>query len=180
MCVAETRKHNGTSIESLPVDDGSSSAHAQPQPCFPKLFGHGRSPLSHFHNTLDNVLRKLRSDGVGVPRQDEIVMKEDDEALWLSGQLTMETPKGLLRAVLFLNGKLFCLRGEEHRQLKISQVVQHKSSQVCAQNMHHGGGLGQLYVSKARLCNFWQYQRLVPNAMCKLLISKAFRSSIGS
>ena len=43
--------------------------------------------------------------------------------MWISGILGTDTPQSLLRAVLFLNGKTFCLRGGvEHQELKISQI----------------------------------------------------------
>ena len=36
----------------------------------------------------------------------------------------MDTPQSLLRAVLFLNGKKFCLRGGvEHRELRLSVCI---------------------------------------------------------
>ena len=53
----------------------------------------------------------------------EIFTKEES-ILWESGTLGLQTPMALLNTVFFLNGKNFCLRGgEEHRSLKISQIV---------------------------------------------------------
>ena len=79
--------------------------------------------FSTFHNALDNVLRDLRMKGIGQSRQTEAFSKQDEEVLWESGVLSDDSPKSLLRAVFFLNGKNFCLRGgDEQRNLKISQL----------------------------------------------------------
>lgn len=81
-------------------------------PCFRK-----------FHVTLDNLLKSLRSDGVGaVSVATETITAEEEDQLWSSGVLNVDSPKGLLRCVFFYNGKCFCLRGgAEHRDLCISQ-----------------------------------------------------------
>ena len=77
-----------------------------------------------FYTALDNVFRGLRVKGVGSQRKaTEALTKDEEELLWSSGAISTNTPRGLLRAVLFLNGKNFCLpRDEEHPQLKISQL----------------------------------------------------------
>lgn len=74
---------------------------------------------------MDNILQELRLEGVGsTSKEAEALTKDEEESLGESGVLSTENLKGLLRAVFFLNGKNFCLRGgEEHRQLKLSQVV---------------------------------------------------------
>ena len=55
-----------------------------------------------------------------------IVTKEEENVLWERGGLNLNTPLGLLRAVFYSNGKVFCLQGgKEHRNLKISQFVRH-------------------------------------------------------
>ena len=52
-----------------------------------------------------------------------IISTEEEEALWEQGILGCDNPKSLLRAVFYLNGKNFCLRGgSEHRNLKLSQL----------------------------------------------------------
>ena len=62
--------------------------------------------------------------GIGAESKSaEVFTKEEEDQLWSSDTLSTNTSKGLLRAVFFLNGKYFCLRGgEEHRQLKLSQL----------------------------------------------------------
>jgi len=76
-------------------------------------------------NVCDSVFKKLYSKGIGVETKATLVilMNEEDK-LWTSGMLSMDSPIGLLRAVFFYNGKHFCLRGgQEQRNLKLSQFV---------------------------------------------------------
>ena len=70
---------------------------------------------------LDALYRKLHSQGIGCSsKQTKVLTDEDEEKLWSTGVLDLETPQGLLNCVFFLNGKNFCLHGgAEHRDLKI-------------------------------------------------------------
>ena len=101
----------------------------------------------NFH--LDNVFKKLREEGVGADAKHTATITIEENLLWSKGILNTTTPRGLLRAVFFYNGKNFVLRGgQEHRNLQISQlsrlfcpdryVYTEKSSKNCA------GGLAQL------------------------------------
>ena len=69
--------------------------------------------------TLDNLGRQLRKDGIGAEaKYASIVTSKEEDAMWQSGVLGSTTPKALLNAVFFSNGKKFCLRGGfEHRSL---------------------------------------------------------------
>ena len=69
-------------------------------------------------------MKSLRADGIGANSlHTEGISSDEDNQLWTSGVLNMNTPKGLLRAVYFYNGKCFCLRGgQEHCDLGISQL----------------------------------------------------------
>ena len=80
--------------------------------------------FASFHNVLDNVLRALRSKGVGAEsRQTEAFSLDDEELLWMSGILGCGNAKTLLQTVFYLNGKNFCLQGgDEQRQLKFKSV----------------------------------------------------------
>ena len=73
---------------------------------------------------LDNLGWQVRNDGIGAEvKHASIVTSEEEDALWQSGVLGSTTPKALLNAVFFSNGKNFCLRGgSEHRSLKLSQL----------------------------------------------------------
>ena len=100
--VVETRKQDGEpySPKSLYLLLSGILRHMRSlNPACPNFLNTEDHQFSRFHHTLDNVLRKLRSDGVGVPKQAEVFTKEDEESLWLSGILTVDNPKGLLRAV---------------------------------------------------------------------------------
>lgn len=90
----------------------------------PNIMDVKNSEFSPLHTALDNVFRDLRSDGIGSSsKAAEVFTREEENELWSKGILGVNTPKALLRAVFFLNGKNFCLRGgEEHRSLKISQL----------------------------------------------------------
>ena len=76
------------------------------------------------HQALENRYRELHADGVGTKRkQAEVISRDEEEQLWQSGILSSKSPQSLLRAVFYLNGINFVLRGgEEHRKLKISQL----------------------------------------------------------
>ena len=55
--------------------------------------------------------RELREEGVGSESTaTEALTKEDELKLWDSGVLSPSTPRGVLKAVFFLNGKNFALR----------------------------------------------------------------------
>ena len=67
-------------------------------------------------------------------------------ALWGHCVLGVDTPESLLHAVLYYNGKNFCLRG--HRALNISQIVRKEDplQYVYTENgsKNRSGGLNQL------------------------------------
>ena len=75
-----------------------------------KLFTDTRfKPLK---NTCDAVFKQLYRKGIGAETKATPVLTSNNETeLWESGTLNMDTPNGLLRAVFFYNGKIFCLRG---------------------------------------------------------------------
>ena len=107
--------------------------------------------FASFHNALDNVLRDLRVRGIGAERrQTETFSKDDEEKLWNSGVLGSNNPKPLLRAVFYLNGRNFCLRGgEEQRNLKIQlQRLRNPDRYVYTENASKNryGGLKQMRV----------------------------------
>lgn len=79
---------------------------------------------AYFHVSLDNLLRSLRKDGfVAASSHAEGISTDEENILWDSGVLNVDSPLGLLRAVFYYCGKCFCLRGgEEHRNLSLSQL----------------------------------------------------------
>ena len=51
-----------------------------------------------------------------------VISYKEEESLWKAGTLGVESPKALLNAFFYMNGKVLCLRGgHEHKSLKISQ-----------------------------------------------------------
>ena len=71
----------------------------------------------------DNIARQRREEGIGASvKHAEAVSRDEEEKLWKSGLLSVDTPRGLANAVFFSNGKKLCLRGgHEHYNLKLSQ-----------------------------------------------------------
>ena len=56
----------------------------------------------HLYYTCNNYFRELRADRVGSQRRPtEVLTPADEEKLCETGVLSVETPKGLLNAVLF-------------------------------------------------------------------------------
>ena len=70
--------------------------------------------------TLDNVMKKLTSEGVGITvRKADIISKTDEDILWNRGVLGTENPEQLLHTVLYFVGLHCALRaGKEHRNLR--------------------------------------------------------------
>ena len=96
------------------------------------------------------MFKSLRSDGVGsTSAHTEGISKEEEDTLWQSGVLNVESSIGLLHAVFFYCGKCFCLRGgQEHRNLSLSQLerLYHPDRYIYRENSSKNkqGGLKQL------------------------------------
>ena len=76
------------------------------------------------HAVLDRRYRELHAQGVGTTKQQsEILSCSEEEQLWDTETLGVDSPLALQYAVFFYNGLNFVLRGgQEHRELKISQL----------------------------------------------------------
>ena len=76
---------------------------------------------------MDTLFRSLRDEGIGAEvKHTSLISKEEENLLWENCVLGIDNPLQLLRAVFYMNGKVFCLRGgKEHRNLKISQFIRH-------------------------------------------------------
>ena len=74
---------------------------------------------------FDIVCRQLHNEGLGtMTKRSGFLTLEEEDLLWKNGAMGIDTPKQLLRVVVFYNGKNFALRGgDEHRQLKWSQLT---------------------------------------------------------
>lgn len=92
----------------------------------------------------------MRGVGAG-SKQTEAFSKNEEDQLWTTGVLGSDNPNSLLRAVFYLNGSNFCLRGgEEQRNLKISQLkrLQNPDRYVYTENAskNRTGGLKKMRV----------------------------------
>ena len=76
-------------------------------------------------NTLDQVFRKLRSEGVGIVKKRAAVISPDqEEKLWQQGVLDLHSLQALLNGIFYYNGIIFLLRGiSEHHNFHFSQLV---------------------------------------------------------
>ena len=118
-------------------------------PLSPNFLDTGERRFSSFHNTLDNVFRELCLQGVGSETKEaQPFTKAEEESLWESG---VTNAKGLLRAFFFPKRKDFLFtRGEEHQQLKLSQLktFTYLLRYVYTENLskNRSGGLAQMRV----------------------------------
>ena len=101
-------------------------------------------------STCDRLFRQLRGKGIGSkPKTTTLISSEDEDILWEKGILGSETPKALLNAVFYLNGKNFHLRGgDEHKFLRISQFQYHRNPErfeyVEGGSKNHPGGVNEV------------------------------------
>ena len=81
--------------------------------------------LTGLRGTRDTVARQLREACVGASlKHHEVISKEEENMVWSKGIVGITSPKVLLRALFFANGKYLCLRGgREHKELKLSQFT---------------------------------------------------------
>uniref|UniRef100_A0A1X7V8G3 Uncharacterized protein n=1 Tax=Amphimedon queenslandica TaxID=400682 RepID=A0A1X7V8G3_AMPQE len=129
LCVylSETRNKSGelyppSTIQSLL--SGMLRYMRQENPSYPNFFSKDDPAFSMFQATLNNVFKSLRSGSIGAEASHtETITSEEEDTLWETGVLNIDSPKGLLRCVFYYNGKCFCLRGgQEHRELGVSQL----------------------------------------------------------
>ena len=73
------------------------------------------------------LFRSLRDEGIGAEvKHASLISKKEENLLLENGVLGIDNPLQLLRAVFYVNGKVFCLHGgKEHRNLKIPQFIRH-------------------------------------------------------
>ena len=119
-------------------------------PSYPNFLARKDPMFSEFTALLDNLFKSLRASGVGAnSKHTEPITTSDEDLLWETETLNIDTPLGLLRYVFFYNGKCFCLRGcQEHRDLQLSQLERSKNPDkyVYSENSskNRKGGLSEL------------------------------------
>ena len=93
-------------------------------PGFPNILNATNLHYKPLHDSLESTFRKRKEiDALSENKPAEPLSVEEEERLWSSGALSTDTPKGLLRAVYFLNAKHFgVFGGNKHRLMKLSQL----------------------------------------------------------
>lgn len=87
---------------------------------YPNFLDKNNLSFTSFHITLDNLFKELCVSGIGASSSHcEGISREEEDKLWSSGVLNIETPMGLLRAVFFTMAN--ARGGQEHRELHVSQ-----------------------------------------------------------
>ena len=116
--------------------------------CAPNIFDKDNPAFRDLHFTMDLLYRQLRAEGVGAEKHSAEPFTEGDEnKLWELGIMGAHSPTSLLRAVFFYNVKNICLRGgEEHRNLKLSQLKRTQKRYMYTENVskNRQGGISQL------------------------------------
>ena len=89
----------------------------------PNFIDKGDRRFRELHGVVESVLCDLRRNGIGAEvKHAPVISPEEEEQLWASGTLGIDTPSKLQRSVFFYLGKVCCIRGgEEQRNLKPSQ-----------------------------------------------------------
>ena len=88
-----------------------------------KIFNKDNRNFHKFYESCDSVMRNLTSEGYGQDvKQADPITAEDEEALWSTNTISLDTAKGLLFGVYFYNVRSFALRGGKiHRDLEKEQ-----------------------------------------------------------
>ena len=81
-------------------------------PEYPNFLSKSDLPFKTLHIAMDKVFKKLKSDCVGADaKHTEGISLDEELKIWESGVNGVDTSTALLRAVFFVCGKSFCLRG---------------------------------------------------------------------
>ena len=91
-------------------------------PSAPNFLTSSNIQFKPLHDSLESTFRRLREEVPNEPKNPPPLTHEEEERLWSSGALSCNSPRGLMRAVYFLNVKYLGLTGgNKHRLLKLSQ-----------------------------------------------------------
>ena len=72
---------------------------------------------------LDAEIKQVHAAGVTNEKADkEPVTDEEEERMWQQGVLDEASAKTLLHTINFSNGKIFGMRSQEHRQLRLGDI----------------------------------------------------------
>ena len=90
-------------------------------------------------------MKSVHADGITNRKEEkEPVIEDEEEQMWQKGVLGDKTARSLLNTIYFYNGKLFGIRAQEHRQLRMKdiEIVDEGTSLVYRENCSktfHGG-----------------------------------------
>ena len=89
--------------------------------CDIEFFNRKDAAFFRFYEALDSKMRELADKGIGIEtRQADEITVEDEDKLWTTGVINVETAQGLSNGVFFYNEKLFGLRAmNEHKRMKV-------------------------------------------------------------
>ena len=134
--VTELRKSDGSEYTPRSIAQllGGSQWHINAEKKEPSKIVDGRSPIfKDLHAVLDRRYRELHAQGLNsqkyifilfltIKRQSEIRSRSEEEQLWDTETLGVDSPLALQYAVFFYNGFEFCSPRGASRELKISQL----------------------------------------------------------
>ena len=121
--VAEVRKKDGTAYPPRSIHlilAGIQRTVLEVTPDSPRFFDQSDNTFRELRRSCDTVYRELRSQGIGTEvNHTPIINMNEEQKLWDTGVLSVNSPVGLQRAVFFYVGKR--RGGEEQRKLGPSQ-----------------------------------------------------------
>ena len=120
--VTETRKSNGEPYPPATLHQllyGVLRHMRDCNPGCPNFLDKKDSRFRQLQGTLDAYFHNLHCEGIGRQvKHAETISTEEDNQLWETGVLDINTPKGLQNAVFYTIGKMFCLRGGQENSIK--------------------------------------------------------------
>ena len=107
---------------------------------------------------MESVFQQLHKKGVGaVVKHASVITDQEENHIWQSGIIGDHSPTALLRAVFYLNGIIFSLRGgKEHRDLKRSQLTREEGHWKYIENGSKcfRGGVADLHRENKVVCQY--------------------------
>ena len=123
-----------------------------------EIFAKGDVRFRNLHGTMESVFQQLHKKGVGtVVKHASAISDEEENHIWQSGIVGDHSPTDLLRAVFYLNGINFSLRGgKEHRDLKRSQLTREVDHWKYVENGSKcfRGGVADLHRENKVVCQY--------------------------
>ena len=152
---AEVRKKDGTTYPPRSIHlilAGIQRTVLEVSPDSPRFFDQSDNTFRGLRQSCDTMYQELRSQGIRMEvNHTPIINMNEEQKLWDTSVLSVNSPVRLQRAVFFYVGKRFCIRGgEEQRKLGPSQFKR-SFNPDCYTFIEHGsknrsGGLEQLKI----------------------------------